>query len=284
MLNGALRAVVLWADSDGAFRVVAQWPADSAPTPSLSNVAASAARKPACAVDRLPAQNAPGDREGDIVTCPLLVAEQQRGVVAVELPTGSDAQRQATAKALRWGAAWLDLLMQQPAGGGGGQLVDVIDIVATSLEHDALHESATAVVAELARRLGCERVSVGFARRQSTRVLAVSRSASADNRMALLRAIGAAMDEAVDQDVTLVWPNPNQRNAHVLEAHAQLAGTYGSASLCTVPISHDGKLIGAMSFEHGDANRFDAGTIALCEAVVALVGPMRPPGKTGPRG
>lgn len=272
MLNGALRAVVLWADAEGAIRVAAHWPADATPTASLSNLAAAAAKKTACTVNPLPADTGPADRNGDIVTCPLLVAEQQRGVVAVEVPTGGDAQRQATAKALRWGAAWLDLLMQQPAG--GGQLVDVIDVVATSLEHGSLHESASAVVAELARRLGCERVSVGFLKRQTTRVLAVSRSASADNRMALLRAIGAAMDEAVDQDVTLVWPNPSARNAHVLEAHAQLSGTYGSGSLCTVPINHEGSLIGAMSFEHREADRFDAGTIALCEAVVALVGPI----------
>lgn len=274
MLNGALRAVVLWAEADGSFRVVAQWPADSAPTPSLSNAAAAAARNSGCTVDRLPAENRREDRDGDIVTCPLLVAEQQRGVVAVELPTCSDGLRQATAKALRWGAAWLDLLMREPSSGAAGQLADVIDIVATSLEHGGFHESASAVVAELARRLGCERVSVGFLRRQSTRVLAVSRSASADNRMALLRAIGAAMDEAVDQDVTLLWPNPSQRNAHVLESHAQLSGTYGSGAICTVPISHEGGLIGALCFEHRDAGRFDAPTVALCEAVVALVGPI----------
>jgi len=273
MLNGALRAVVLWADPEASFRVAGQWPADTPPTPSLSNVAAAAARKPACTVDRLPADQRQADRDGDIVTCPLLVADHQMGVVAVELPAGGDAHRQAAAKALRWGAAWLDLLVRQPSG-GDHQLVDVIDLVATSLEHGNFHESASAVVAELARRLECERVSLGFVRRQSNRVLAVSRSASADNRMALLRAIGAAMDEAVDQDVTLVFPNTGQRNAHVLEAHADLSGTYGSGSLCTVPISHDGQLIGAMSFEHRDAARFDAATVALCEAVVALVGPI----------
>ncbi len=274
MLNAALRAVVLWTDADGTFRLAAQWPEDQPPPPALSNVAAAAARKNSCSVDRLDQSSSPQQRDGDILTCPLLRDSAQTGVVAVEMPVDADAQLQAAAKALQWGAAWLDLLLQNHTGGDSSQLVDVIDIVAVSLEHDSFQESASAAVAEMARRLGCERVSLGFSKRQSNRVLAMSRSASADDRMALLRAIGSAMDEATDQDCTLIYPQNNQRSAQILEAHASLSGSYGSGSICTIPIGHDGRLIGAMTFEHREATRFDPATKALCEATVALVGPI----------
>jgi multidrug resistance efflux pump len=147
-------------------------------------------------------------------------------------------------------------------------------MVATSLEHSSFYESASGVVAELARRVGCERVSIGFLRRQTSRVIAVSRSASADNRTALLRSIGAAMDEAVDQDVTLVFPRRGEFGAHVTEAHEQLSATYGSGSVCTIPISVEEHLVGAISFEHREADHFNPTSVALCEAIVALVGPI----------
>jgi multidrug resistance efflux pump len=274
MLGGALRGVVLWADPDGVFRTAAQWPEDSPPTPPLSNVAAAAASKPACTADCFDAASPQESREGDIVTSPLLSDSQHLGVVAVELPAGGDANRQAAAKALHWAAAWLELLLREQASVAESRLLTVVDLVATSLEHDTFHESASAVVAEMARRLGCERVSLGLLRRQTNRVLAVSRSASADNRMTLLRAMGAAMDEAVDQDITVVFPKRRDRDAHVLEAHGELAVTYGSGSICTIPIRYDENLIGAMTFEHREATRFDSETVALCEAVVALVGPI----------
>jgi multidrug resistance efflux pump len=264
----------LWVDAEGVFQPKARWPEQEQPSPSLSNIAAAATRKQGCTIDRYDPAAHHEDRQGDIVTCPLLRDGERRGIVAIELPAGGHAQQQAAAKALHWAAAWLELLLSEQAGVAESRLLTVVDLVAVSLEHPTFQESASAVVSELARRLGCERVSLGFLRRQSARVLAVSRSASADNRMSLLRAVAAAMDEAVDQDSALVYPIRRPRDAHVMEAHGKLSDNYGSGGVCTVPIRFDERLIGAMTFEHREAARFDAETLALCEAAVALVGPI----------
>jgi biotin carboxyl carrier protein len=273
-LAGALRAVVLRVHETGGFRAAAHWPGTSIPSPALTNIAVAASAKPACMVHPFDPADADSGRAGDVVTCPLTHGDRSFGVVAVELPAGSDAQRRACAKALQWGAAWLDLLLSAREGMAENHLLTVIDMVATSLEYTTFHESASAVVAELARRTGSERVSVGFLRRQSSRVVAVSRSASADNRTALLRAIAAAMDEAVDQDITLAFPADAESVTQVSEAHEQLSKTYGSGSICTIPFNVDGHLVGAMSFENREAGHFDRTTVALCEAIVALVGPI----------
>jgi len=274
MLAGAVRATVVRAGTEGTYDAVAGWPNKGAVTPELANVASSAIGKQQCTVNRFDAERATGGREGDIVTCPLSRDGQPFGIVAVELPAGTDAQRNACAKALQWGGAWLELLLRAQSGTAENHLLTVVDMVATSLEHATFQESASAVVAELARRTECERVTVGYVRRGNARIDAVSRSASADNRTALLRTIAAAMDEAIDQDTTLLFPRAAAAHVQVVAAHERLSTGYGSGSVCSIPISVDGRLVGAVTLEHREADHFDATKVALCEAVIALVGPI----------
>jgi multidrug resistance efflux pump len=274
MLSGATQAVVLHVDADGLCNEVARWPEDLAASAALSNAAAAAAGKTTCSVNRFDMDVAVKERIGDIVTCPLSSAGKEFGVIAVQIAAGDVAQGRACAKALLWGLAWLNLLLDSHSDKAEKHLLTVIDMVATSLEHASFDESASALVAELARRVGCERVSLGFLRRKRARVLAMSSSASADSRMALLRAIGAAMDEAVDQDSSLVYPPRHEGSAQIFDAHENLLATYSCGSICTVPIAHDGQLIAAMTFEHQSPDYFDSSTVALCEAVVSLAGPI----------
>jgi multidrug resistance efflux pump/putative methionine-R-sulfoxide reductase with GAF domain len=274
MLAGAMRAVVLEADSGGVCREIARWPQGQSGMPALAALGAKALGKTACTVSCFDAKQAESGREGDVITCPLTRDGEVFGVVAVEVAAGGEVRRRACAKAMQWGKAWLEELLGAQSGMAESHLLMVVDMVATSLEHPGFHDSAAAVVTELARRVGCERVSLGFPHRQTMRVLAVSRSASADNRTALLRAIGAAMDEAVDQDATLTFPAHEAAGVQVSDAHQRLSADYGSGSICTIPINVEGELVGAMTFEHRESGHFDPAAIALCEAVVALVGPI----------
>lgn len=78
------------------------------------------------------------------------------------------------------------------------RLATVLEIVATALEHVGLRAAATAVATELAARVPCDRVSVGFLRRGQMRVEALSHSATFDGRTALIHDLGRVMDEAAD--------------------------------------------------------------------------------------
>ncbi len=274
MLSGAMEAVVLLADEDGSYKEVARWPENIAASEVLSNVAASVTGKPKCTVVHFDAAGDDQAHQGNFVTCPLSRDSECFGVIAVQIAAADDAQGRACAKALLWGRAWLNLLMDAHSDTAENHLLTVIDMVATSLGQTGFDESASAVVAELARRIGCERVSLGFLRRKHARVLAMSGSASADNRMALLQSVGAAMDEAIDQDMTLVYPLRETSSSNIVDAQKHLLDTYGCGSICTVPIAHEGQLIAAMTFEHQSADFFESTQIALCEAVVSLIGPI----------
>ena len=63
-----------------------------------------------------------------------------------------------------------------------------------------------AVVTALATRLHCDRVSVGFVQHGHARVMAVSHSAEFKEQPNVIQGMADAMDEAIDQRETIVYP------------------------------------------------------------------------------
>jgi len=150
----------------------------------------------------------------------------------------------------------------------------IVELIATSLEHRRFRAAATAVLTQLATFLGCSSARFGIVHDHHCRVRAVSHSATFEAKMNLSRVAGAAMDEALEQDATVVYPGKPDGSFQVLRAHAEFARRARASSVCTLPINHDGQLIGAITLDHPSADAFDADTIALCESIAALVGPI----------
>ena len=150
----------------------------------------------------------------------------------------------------------------------------IVELIATSLEHRKFQASATAVLTKLAILLGCSSARFGIERNHHCRVRAVSHSASFDEKMNLTRVAESAMDEALEQDATVVYPGKPDKSFQVLHAHTEFARQGRAGSVCTLPVNHDGQLIGAITLEHPSANAFDTEKIALCESIAALLGPI----------
>jgi multidrug resistance efflux pump len=92
--------------------------------------------------------------------------------------------------------------------------------------------------------------------------------------MNLVRAIGAAMDEAVDQKAVIVYPLPEGAPALATIAHNELTSRFGAGLICTVPIFQAEKGIGAMMFERSPDKSFDDQTLELLKTFGAIVGPL----------
>jgi len=275
MMTGAIRAVVLFPESGGShYRQVAGWPSKAAATPSLSNAAASALQQEKIVLRDRASAPAAASQEGDIIACPLLRSGEIVGVVVVEATSREADHQQLLAETLRSGSSWLDLLLTDRASVSEYRLLSIVEIVAATLEQDQLQPAASTFVTHLAARLKCERVSLGLLRGQRVRVEVVSRSASMDRRTKLMTAISAAMEEAIDQDATILFPERPDEKFQIVRAHTELAAQHGGGSICTVPLVDQGELIGAVTLEHQDGGRFDAEVLALCETIVALVGPI----------
>ena len=101
---------------------------------------------------------------------------------------------------------------------------------------------------------------------------AVSHSAQVDRRSTLLRQIATAMEEAIDQDATVVYPPIRDGPPLISFAQEVLAGATGT--VCTTPLLSGSETVGALTLEYGAEETFDSATVELCESLGALLGPV----------
>ncbi len=148
----------------------------------------------------------------------------------------------------------------------------VLGLQARALGRDRYHASATAVVTELATLLRCERVSIGFHHHGRTRVSAVSNGADIRSQQNLVRALGAAMDEAIDQRSVVLHPLPPDTPPAVSLAHVELSRANGQLYICTVPIASGDRAHGAIVLERREV--FEAQAVESAMDAAGFVGPV----------
>lgn len=272
-MDGVIRAVVvLRPHGSGNFAPAAVWPEDVEGSPRLAAVAERALQQRSVAVDGL---GRTARRQDPLFFAhPVLVDDELYGAAAFEVEGRSEAALRVLIQQLGWGIGWLEALARRKTFTSKARLVTVLELMATSLQHERFQAAATAVVTELATTFGCERVSIGFMKGRHITLRALSHSASFAKKTNLVRAIEAAMDEASDQLATVVFPARKDGPFQVTRAHAELLQQHGTGAVCTVPLTAGAKVLGALVLELPTGAEFDARTVELCEHAALLVGPM----------
>jgi hypothetical protein len=151
--------------------------------------------------------------------------------------------------------------------------LDVLALQAAVVSHDRLGQSALAFASELATRMGCERVAVGFVEDRFARVVALSHGSVGEAQTEMLRAIGAAMDEAIEQAATVLAPVPSDQLPRIVLAHEELLRREGG-EVCSIPIVVMHELVGAVLLQFRQEAALSPERIAELEHAVALVGPV----------
>lgn len=274
----ATGVVVLGGGEEGArYQPVAFWPDED----GLSAALTSAAER-ALAERRGIAQGLEEHETATPVRCaigyPIFDGDRACGAVAIELMATSRGQLRSTLRQLQWGVGHIvaalrreELVRQQ----SGVERIDtVFELVADALEYERFATACNALVTELAIRLECDQVSIGFRHRRHVVVAAVSNTSQFGKRMSLTRDIGRVMDEAVDQQAVVLYPPRGDWDFRVDREHADLAGVYGGATILTVPIHTHGRFIGALTAERRTQVPFDDDSIELFDCVAGVVGPI----------
>lgn len=269
--------LLLGPDGDGAFTPAAVWPDPSRNMQYLAAAAERTLKERRGVVVAAEGMAAPNRDLPAHIGYPIEVAGILHGAVVLDVAPGPEAMLQRALRLLHWASAWLvDRFRQnavQERDQRLSQLGRVMDLVATALQERHFTEAALAVANELAACLQCDRVSIGTEASGSVEVRAISHTASFDAKMNLVRLIGDAMDEALDLDMALVWPEHDDDPVGVV-AHAALAREFGDAAVCSVPLRQDGQTIGVITLERGAGAPFDAAAVELCTTVGELIGPI----------
>lgn len=210
------------------------------------------------------------------VAYPLNAGGELLGAVVFDIGPGALADLQGALRQIHWGSAWLlDHFRQQTLALREAELARstlLNQTLATALQHARLQPSALAVANELAGRLGCDRVSVGFETAGRVEPLAMSNTASFDARSDLVRWLGEAMDEVLDLGTPVAFPAAGDDEVGAL-AHAESARRLALAAMLSVPIRHGGETLGAITLERNQGPAFSADERTLAAALGVVLGP-----------
>ena len=253
------------------------WPQGSSECASLSATAELALTQ-SRGVVRQSVQDAVGQsgntRATDVFGWPLLFDDEVHGVVAIEVMHQDESRMRLVMRLLQWSAAWWQPKLAPLSPRAEADLIRVLGVLATTLDEVRLEPAATAMVTELAVALQCDRVAFGMRVGRKTRIRALSHSAEFNQKSSLIRDLAAAMDEAIDQQATIVLPEPETGSILANHAHRQFAEQHGAGALCSVALSDAGRMIGALTLERSANQPFDTDELALCHHAGILLGPV----------
>ncbi len=138
---------------------------------------------------------------------------------------------------------------------------------------------------QLAMRHQADRVALGWWREPYVKLSAMSQHNQIESRMTAAGEIEAAMEEAIEQDMALLWPvfmssdDPDAEDAppavenKITVQHQALGKQQGWSGLCTVPLRNGGKVIGAVTW-HRVAGAFTQDEVERFALSLDVLGPL----------
>jgi len=274
-LDRVERAVLVLRGPEG-LAPAARWPEGDAGSPELAEIAELALEERRGVASR--GRAAAGEEaRAALLAFPLIEGETLHGVIAVQCQGAGDAVIRETMRALQWGASWIELHRRRVAAGSDTsrlrQSFAALEVTACALNATSFGDAARAVATELAVRLQASRVAVGWLKRDRIKLAGMSHTVAIGTRMDSVADLASAMDEAIDQQASLLYPVPEGAGVLGLRAHAALATRRGAGAVLTVPLVVETEMLGAITVECAEATMIDQEMVDLVEAIAALVGP-----------
>ena len=216
-----------------------------------------------------------------IVALPVSIDDESQLSLAVSFTAADPEYSKRVIAALRAGLASLPRHEESTETAGtsdarpSGQGLEILTrLLATALSQENFKSLATVLTTEIATLLHCDRVSLGFREGRQTRLAGLSNSAEHKPRQALVEALTAAMDEAIDQHATIEFPPPAGQPGRIHLLHRQLAEQHKGGAICTVPLFTGGEAIGALLLERPANRAFSLSEVELCENLASFIAPV----------
>lgn len=212
-----------------------------------------------------------GDRLQAVLGCPVLRDNVVIAVVAVSFETADNSGISRAMESLRWGVAGLELAFVRQGLQDDRRLQarsrTALAVLGAALEAPDFHGSALATVTSLASSLGCDRASWGVVEGLGIRIEALSHTTQHLANTTQLRAVAAAMEDALHATATLHDVSPDTPGLRALVQES------GMRHVLCVPGHVAGGYRAVLLLERG-SRPFDAEERQLVESAFALLLPM----------
>lgn len=203
-------------------------------------------------------------------------------IVALYLESDNRAEAQLAVREMHWAAGWLtSRAWQGEAESQDAQLrraAVALDILALANEHARPEPTAMAVANELQSVIACDRVAIGMVvKRHSApriRLLAMSYSATFKKRSTVAERLEGLMEEAFDQNGSVVVPKLERVSRAIAVAHSDHVKETRAASVLTVTLHDREGPVGAITCERRQGEPFEESDLLMLESVAALLGPV----------
>lgn len=201
---------------------------------------------------------------------PLARLGEAIGAIAVELERADLEQQKSVTKLLKWGNAWLELLLNQQLSGNVNDygLMDMLQLV---LRAKHFQEAAMATIGVMAHHYGAERTSLGVYRSDRVQPIALSDSTSFSPRSTLAWQLGQAMDEAMEQSGPVNW---HENSEAPMPAHSTLAEQQTDGAIFSVVLRGIDGDFGVITLEKKAGENFDTTEQAAIVHAAQLIGPI----------
>ncbi len=268
-LPGATSAMLLLPDAKSRIlRPLAKWPQDLKDASEFTDVIKYALKKdePTC----FPQAVKSGESIFDLFAVPVQLELDLSGVMLVKLTHIPQERHKSIFAYLKQSLIWLKFANIDKQS-DNELFSSVVSILASCFEQNSYQQGLVAMVSELTRAFNCERVAFAEYKDHHSTVITLSNSATFQPNSNLVQTISAAMDEAIEQDSGVIFPDENSNLIH--RAHQELSRKFGTGSVCSMPMVHDNKIIAAITLLRDTGTPFDHNTIMLLEQTFALVTP-----------
>ena len=260
---------VLVEEEPNIFVPAAIWPDDTDDVTAVAEVAERALRDRRGTVER----GASGEAW---VAYPVEARGRCWSVVAVQVEAATDEELAAALRSLHWGAGSLEAMFHRRAAAEDAnslaRLRGVLDVAAGFAAQNGAAEAAIPLVNALAARIDCRHAAIGVETGGGVRLLAISHAATVDRRSRLAASLAQAMEEALDQAVTVAYPPAPGREDRIAVAHRELARVAGLTSVVSVVAMRNGRPAGVITLGRDEPGAFDEAGIRFVEAAADLIG------------
>lgn len=268
-LPNVTAAMVVTADAGtGKFSPRAIWPQAGSHDQQLQDAAAATLQRQEPVITPL-------DDKQQLGSYPVFVKGSLQAVVTLLFGARNEDGLHRTLATLEYGCGWLELTLGRSQFNQLGEQTQrqqvVIESIAGILGEQDFDHAALRFVNLMGRHLDAERVVLGFVKRGELAIHSQSDSSGHSDRHELVKLTKNALQEAVDQQESVLWPAPQDSNV-VDIAHDKLAGATGGRSVLTVPLVDKEVCFGAVLFERNTEKPFTDGDRLIAELLVNYVG------------